>query len=61
LKRKRKREVEMGEKNARGETEELWERVERRGGMDADADEEDSTKAVYHSQKDIMAYSETSV
>jgi hypothetical protein len=46
-----KREVEMGEKNnPRGEKEEVWEREVRRGGMDAEADDGDNTKAVYHRQ-----------
>jgi curved DNA-binding protein CbpA len=63
LKRKMKREVEMGErKNCRGEKEEVWEREERLGGIESDADDGDSkiTKAVYHSQRDVMAYSEVS-
>jgi curved DNA-binding protein CbpA len=56
LERKMKREVEMGErKNCHGERE-AWERGERLGGVESDADDGDSTKAVYHSQKNVMAY-----
>jgi curved DNA-binding protein CbpA len=51
LERKMKRDVEMGgKKNPRSEKEEMWEREVRRGGMEAEADDGDSTKAVYHSQ-----------
>jgi hypothetical protein len=39
-----------GKKNPRSEKKEVWEREVRRGGMEAEADDGDSTKAMYHSQ-----------